>query len=64
MLRTSLLLVMQLSIDIANNKFGKVNYDKDEAKILLVSSAFKKSTGLDYLTSGAKKDDQAAKKGG
>ena len=51
----SLTLVLQLSINIANDEFGRGDCDEVEARILLVSSIFKKSTRVGFLTSSAKK---------
>ena len=46
---------MQSLIDLTNDKFGGGDYDKDEARILLIFSASKDLTGAGYLTFGAKK---------
>ena len=46
---------MQLLIDVADNRFGRAVCGKDEARILLVSSIFKKSTKVKFLTFGTKK---------
>ena len=51
-------------MDMPNNEFGKSNCGKDEARILIASSVSKKLTRAGYLSSGAKKDDQAIKRGG
>ena len=44
-----------------DDKFGRSNCDKDEARILLASFVFKKLNKVGYLTSGVKKNDQATK---
>ena len=46
---------MQLSIDLGDNKFGEIDYSKDEAKILLIFFASKDLTGADYFTSSTNK---------
>ena len=55
---------MQLLIEVESNEFGKSNCNENEARILSAFSASKKSTGVDYLTSSAKKGRQTAKKSG
>ena len=55
MLKTSLTLVTQLLIDLADNHYDRINYREDEAGILSISSAFKKSTGVGFKTSTIKK---------
>ena len=39
---------------MANDEFSKSNCGEDEARILLASSVFKKSTRVDYVIFGAK----------
>ena len=46
---------MQLLIDLADNKFGKNDCNKDKAKILSTFSAFNDPTKAGYLTSDPKK---------
>ena len=48
---------------LADDEFGRGNYSECVIRILLASSIFKKSIRARYLTSNAKKDDQATKKG-
>ena len=55
MFRTSPTLVMQLLIDIINDKFGRDDYGKDEARILSASFMSKDLIRADYLIFGAKK---------
>ena len=55
MLRMSPTLVMQSSINLANNEFGKGVYGEDEARILSASSASKNLTRAGYLIFGTKK---------
>ena len=55
---------MQLLINMADNDFGRSKRNEDEARILSAFSMFKKSTKVGYLTSGIKKCDQTAKRGG
>ena len=64
MLRISPILIIKLSINLTDDKFDRGDCDKDETKILLASSAFKKSIRAGYLIFGVKKDDQATKKSG
>ena len=51
---------MQLSMQVANDKFGRSDFGEDKTKIVLASSISKKSTVAGYLTSSIKKCDQAA----
>ena len=44
MLQISQTSVTELLMDIIDDEFGRDNYDKDKARILLVSSIFKKLT--------------------
>ena len=46
---------MQLLIDLANNVFGKGDYDKNKVKILSTSSTSKDPIKAGYLTFGTKK---------
>ena len=55
MLRISPILVTQLLIDLADDKFGKDNCDEDKAWTLFASFASKNLTGVSYLISVAKK---------
>ena len=54
MLRKSLTLVIQLLINMANDKFDRNNYGENEARILSASSASKDLTRAIYLTSNTK----------
>ena len=58
MFRISLISVMQLSIDLANNKFGGSNCGENKTRILSALFMSKDPTRADYLTSGAKKTFQ------